>query len=201
MSSENLSVLPAKRNTSTGVVRRTGISKSRQPGTKFKGTLAYAASRIQGGRTVFMEYARIASQSDERLMPLVEKWDSLSKSDKRYVNLDDLCEAVGIRLGMVVGAVADAAFEYNADVSKLMAAVAHPAVVQATIDSALTPQGVQDRRMLHQHLGFVPTPTGPVFNVSAKAGAMSSVEERGLPDFEETVFLVHRILTEEADDE
>lgn len=185
MSRSNISLLPTKRNTSEGVAERSGVKKNKLQRLRFKGTLGYAASRIHGGRKVFMEFVRIASQSDERLLPLVEKWDSLSRSDKRYVNLDDLCEAVGIRPGMVLGTAAEAAFDYNTDVSKLMAAVAQPAIVQATIDSALTPEGVQDRKLLHQHSRFLPTQHGTVVNVEAKAVAAAQSTQIGLPKFED----------------
>jgi hypothetical protein len=55
-----------------------------------------------------MELARLSS--DEGVRRVVSLWDGLSTSDRRYVSLDDLCEAGGVRddllFGMVVGAVA-----------------------------------------------------------------------------------------------
>ena len=178
---------PVKANTSEGVARRTGISKSKLPKLSFKGSLAFAASKVPGGKKVFMEYVKMGIGSDERIKELIERWKGMSKSDQRRTNLDDLCEEVGISPGEVMGIAARCAFDYNSDVSNMIAAVMQPQILEATIENALRPEGFQDRKLLHQHAEFLPAPHGQVVNVNARAIAVAESDERGLPSFESTV--------------
>jgi hypothetical protein len=76
----------------------------------------------------------------------------------------------------------------------MLAGLAHPQIVAASIKRALQPDGTQDRRLQFLHSGFLPH-EGSVFNVSATADAVAhsvsgaAVEAGpGLPPFEvETV--------------
>ena len=187
MSRGNISLLPAKRNTSEGAVERSGVKKNKLQRLRFKGTLAYAASRI-GGKENFFDLVRQSARENKWLMPLVEKWDSISKSDRRYTNLDDLVTSLDLSPGRVLGAVVETAFNDNLDVSRLIASVRHPEVVEASIERALTPEGEADRRMLFQHSGFVPVQNGSNISInnSVKASQTSVVEKKfGLPSFED----------------
>ena len=47
----------------------------------------------------------------------------------------------------------------------------HPDVVQASINRALQPQGVEDRRIQLMHSGWLPVPKGSVVNVHGQAAA------------------------------
>jgi hypothetical protein len=49
------------------------------------GTLAYAASRLPGGKRIFIEYAHLCE--GERIKALVCHWDSLSDHDQRRTTL------------------------------------------------------------------------------------------------------------------
>ena len=193
MSKSNISVLPsnlpAKRNTSDGVSERSGVKKNSLTRLRFKGTLAYTASRI-GGKDNFFDLVRQSARENQWLMPLIEKWDSISKSDRRYICIDDLVSALDLSPGRVLGAVVETAFNDNLDVSRLIASVWHPQVVEASIEKALTPEGEADRRMLFQHSGFTPKSTGAVVNVQANANSQAVAganADRGLPSFEDTV--------------
>jgi hypothetical protein len=152
----------------------------------FQGTLAYAASRLPGGKHAFMEYARLCTE--ERIKALVHRWESLSPSDQRRVSLEELCVACEVDPPELVGAVAAAAFRFNSDVSTLIAAVAHPKVVEASIDRALQPDGIHDRKMLFQHSAFVPVPASSTINVNnLMLSKVAMAEISGLPDFSDTI--------------
>lgn len=156
----------------------------------FKGTLKYAASMLPGGKTTFLEYARLSV--DPKVKELIHRWDTLSHSQKARVTLDDLCIAVDVPPVDLLKEVAGIAFSMNVDISNLIAAIHQPRVVDRTIKAAMRADGVDDRRMLHQHSGFLPAPRGAQINVSttvsaqAAAAAKNTVqgEESGLPDFE-----------------
>jgi hypothetical protein len=129
------------------------------------------------------------------------------------VSLDTIAEAnVKFDVAKIAGLVAEASIRYGINISNMLAGLAHPRVVQASIERALEPDGVQDRRMQFLHSGFLPH-EGSVFNVSATAGAAAQSVRSvavntgpGLPPFEvETVERAKLICegeekTEETDD-
>jgi hypothetical protein len=131
-----------------------------------------------------MEFARLCE--DERIRALVHRWDTVSHYDQRRISLEELCQACGIPAYEFLGAVASSAFRYCYDVSSLIAAVAHPKVVEASIKRALRAEGVEDRRMQLVHSGFLPTPRGAQISINAQArayGAAPIGDEFNVPDF------------------
>lgn len=80
-------------NTSEGTARRLGLARPAMHKLPSFGTLAYAASRLPGGKRTFMEYAHLCK--DEGIKGLVGHWDSLSDYDQRRASLEDLCEVWG----------------------------------------------------------------------------------------------------------
>jgi hypothetical protein len=76
-----------------------------------------------------------------------------------------------------------------------------PEAVKACAKRAQQDDGVEDRRMLFQHSGFLPSPRGPAVNVynSMRPTAAVSVENSGLPRFEDGVIAISRALRGESD--
>jgi hypothetical protein len=186
-------------NRSAGTARRLGLPAPFVANPPRLGTLAYAASRLPGGKWTFIDFARLCQ--DECVKALVYRWDTLSHYDQRRTSLEALCEAVGVEPAKLLGEVVTAAYGYNQDVSNLVAAVMHPKVVQASIDRALEPDGIEDRRFQFQHSGFLPSPRGPAVNEynSMRPTAAVSVENSGLPRFEDGVIATSRMLRGESD--
>jgi len=130
---------------SAGTARRLGLPGPFVAKPPRLGTLAYAASRLPGRKWTFIAYARLCQ--DECVKALVYRWDTLSHYDQRRTSIEALCEAVGIEPARLLGEVVAAAYRYNQDVSNLVAAVMHPKVVEASINRALAPEGIEDRRL------------------------------------------------------
>ena len=82
------------RNCSTGVAKRLKLNRPLTSKSPFMSLLTYAAYRI-GGKEIFMQLAQLSD--DEKILKVVERWNRLSKSDKRYVSLDDLLFDSGVR--------------------------------------------------------------------------------------------------------
>ena len=60
-------------------------------------------------------------------------------------------------------------------VKAMLASVNHPAVVEKTVEVAMTPEGVKDREFLHKHVGFIPVGSGqPQQPLSVTVNANSS---------------------------
>ncbi len=94
--------------------------------------------------------------------------------------------------------MAATAFQRNLDVATLLAAVYQPHVVERSIREALKSRGVDDRRLLLTHGGFLPLPKGATINVAAIAGAQASAsgKSKGLPDFAEDSETVSEVVRE-----
>lgn len=86
--------MQSTRNCSAGVARRLQANKPLAPKPPFMSLLTYAAYRI-GGKEIFMQLAQLSE--DEEVLKIVDRWNRLSKSDRRYVSLDNLLEGTGIR--------------------------------------------------------------------------------------------------------
>jgi len=181
-------------NTSEGTARRLGLARPAVHRSPMFGTLAYVASRLPGGKHTFMEYARLCES--ERIKVLVGHWDSLSDYDQRRASLEDLCEVCGVEPHELVGAVASAGYRWNADVSTLIAAVAHPQVTQACVERALQADGFRDREMLFKASGILPTPAASSIHILNTAAAKTTTTgaDSGLPSFEEDVLTFSEII-------
>jgi hypothetical protein len=167
-----------------------GIEKEKLATLPFKGTLAYATSKITGGKHTFIEFAR--HSKNEKIMSAVHKWDSLSKVEKGRTSLDMLCTSVDIPPADLLKEVTGIAYELNTDISNFIAAAYQPQVVTAGVKRAMQRDGVDDRRMLYQHSNFIPTNKGTNIAIGVNASAQAAAaakntvqgDESGLPDFE-----------------
>jgi hypothetical protein len=191
-------------------VRRNGRPLSaairRQP-CRVIGTLGYALHKIPGGRKTFIEYARIAALKNEYVACFVEVWDRLSGHEKVAIPLDQVCvESASITPGALLGAVAEAAFDWGADVSNLLAATCLPEVVEKSIQFAKRKDGIKDRLALMQHSAFVPMPKSSVnVNlrnfVAAQVGSGSGGGDNGrLPTFEESTMQLSEVIRATEDE-
>lgn len=150
---------PAKRRKKVsprlGALKRLGLDPKDPPKIDL---LSTKAVQSVGSREEFLDYAR--TSDDGRIVTMIERYDKLSDSDRDALTIPDLCAFAEITFAELLGEVVRVAFSHNTDLSNLIAAVNQPKVVQATVDAALKPDGVDDRKVLHQHSGFVPIPKG-----------------------------------------
>lgn len=90
----------------------------------------------------------------------LSRYDSLSAQHQKIAPVEAICVSAGVETGKFIGVVMEAVFAQTRLASELMAAAAQPDVVQATLEAALVAgrDGVADRKMIHQHSGFLPIP-------------------------------------------
>ena len=80
------------------------------------------------------------------------------------IPMEAFCVAARVPTLRFLGLVIGEALARNADISKLIAAAAHPAVTRKTVHLAM--QGsLSAAKMLHQHAGFLPAPKGAVVQI------------------------------------
>ena len=146
-------VRPKTSNRSLGVARRLGLNRSLTP-RPLTSPLALAARRI-GGKSRFIELARLST--DEKVQTLVRRWGSISRSDRRYVSLDDLCEACDVAPEHLLRAVAEAAYvrDWEAGVLLVGAVFDYLRVLEAAARAARTEGGSRKRERLLVQAGII----------------------------------------------
>lgn len=163
------------------IARRIGLET-----LPFDNTLSVVFRELRGGFSSTIDFARIAADTDVRFQRLVALWDDLSRTDRKRLHAEDLCRAAEIPPEDYLAEITRIAFRVNCDAANLVAAAAHPKVIKRAVMEALKPEGVQDRRFLLQHAGFLPLPTGTVINVQQMNQPQNEAPAR-LPPFEESV--------------
>ena len=121
--------------------------------------------------------------------------------DENNCTLDKACDMAAVSPRDLISAVSGIMFEYNVEgIGNMLASLGHPDVVKASIKNAKKPGGVEDRRLLMSHAGFLPVPKGHVINVNTafmnnnSASVAEKNEEKGMPSFEETAGMVVRTI-------
>ena len=77
---------------------------------------------------------------------------------RRFVTLDDLAAGARLTRGEFVAATTRAAFELTGCIADLIVGAALPEMVATSVKRALTPDGVEDRLLLLDHMGFFEDP-------------------------------------------
>lgn len=103
----------------------------------------------------------------------------VKKSDLDALSFEAMCVRARVSPLELLGAILMSAKSMKATESALRAIMAHPDVVQTTVETAKIPgpAGFSDRKMLHEAVGFLPTKKGGDFNINFGFGRPA--EERG----------------------
>jgi len=120
---------------------------------------------------------------------IVALYYSLPRDQRDMLPIEAYCIAVGERSTEVFEIITRAVAAISRQTSAIIAASAHPAVVDKTVEMALTDEGIKDRNTLHKAVGFLPTPKGSqtTVNVAANANAVTQSTTVLAPPPEHTV--------------
>ena len=124
-----------------------------------------AAASALGGAENFMVFYRIAAEREPKLAPVLKAWDATTKLERKRAPLDEMMSAVPISPHDVVGMVVAEMSRYHYSVSEGIVAMNHRAVTETMMKQAKTVKGIDDRKMVMQHSGFLPMPKGTEVNV------------------------------------
>jgi len=126
----------------------------------------------------------LREDDSEDALAFIQKYDSVSKSDKKFVTLEEIVTASGLTTRRFVEIVTGAIMEQCGDVTKMMVTVAQPEVVKATIKAATdsvpivatvgnrqrvvgyTNGDTKAMELFHKATGFLPMPKGAVTNIN-----------------------------------
>jgi len=89
----------------------------------------------------------------------------LSDKQANGVPFEAYCVCAGVSPQEALAILTVEVFDQSSKASALLAASQHPAVTTATINAALSPLGTAEKKMLHQHAGFLPVPKTSIVNV------------------------------------
>jgi hypothetical protein len=158
-----------------------------------------AIRRMDGGRERFLQFVSLAAEDgDEDCKKFLVVYTELNATQRTRADIDLMCSAAGVSRVSLLKTVVGVAFEHGAELANLIAAAAHPAIVDRTIESAKRLEsdiGAKDRQHLLAHAGFLPTPKGTIVNVTASALAASAaapaLPEARMPTFLADVSAAH----------
>lgn len=159
-------------------------------------SLSIATRYIEGGRQRFIEFVQLAHLNGHAD---ATKWFTvyadLNESERERCSFDDVCAASGVKPSALMSVVTSSAMEMGVDVGNLVAATTHPKVVAAGARVALTPGGIEDRKLQFLHNGFIPAPKGTSINIHASANAQAAAAAKTsnpeLPSFEDDLHALH----------
>jgi hypothetical protein len=105
---------------------------------------------------------------------VVELYYSLAKHTRDLVPLEAYCLAANVSTRRLFEVLMQACASVSQLASNITATINHPAVVEKTVEMALTDEGYKDRVVLHRATGFLPAPKGAQTNITIAQNATAS---------------------------
>lgn len=121
-------------------------------------------------RTVKAAIQAMRHSNDEAAIAFLACYDGLPVGDVDYLPLEAICLKAEVSPAALLGATFLACKTIRGQESALIAVNAHPGVLKKTIEYASLPGGDRDRKLLHEAVGFLPTPKGVSMNVNLLNG-------------------------------
>lgn len=134
--------------------------------------ITHILSAMPGGIKQALVFLRGSADEDAR--KILEHHDKLSARDRKLVEFEAYILAANLTPRRALEIITGACFEQSGMSSALIAAASHPLVTGATVASACHPDGHADRKLLHQHAGFIPVPKNNVTNIFGGAQLTSN---------------------------
>ena len=107
-------------------------------------------------------------------------YDKIPAGDRAYLSIEAVAIKADVDFNELLGSMIFSFRSAQAQKSGIMAMAEHPDVLRASLLYACSPAGVQDRRMLHEAVGFLPTPKGMSLNLNFPQAAEK--KEESSPD-------------------
>src|SRR6266403_3653705 len=158
------------------------------------------SQQLDGGKSTFMQFARLAVHIDPSLAPIIESYDTLTGAAQSAVSIDEICAKHEIDPLHFIAVVGEAALKYGENSAIVIAALRFPEIINRSVKEGLKPGGFKDREAMMKHAKFIPTPHGINIGVSANAASRSdssaAPESKGLPSFERSMHDTDEIINE-----
>lgn len=100
----------------------------------------------------------LEGSEDVNARRLIATRRKMTLTEFRHSTIEAICLSAGVPTKQALSVIMIEVFQQSGRAAELLYAANHQGVVQATIDSAKTPFGASDRKLLLQHQGFAPVP-------------------------------------------
>lgn len=104
-------------------------------------------------------------------------WDQTPERDRQQIPFEAIALKARIDIAELIGAYLLTFRTLQQQKSALLAMSAHPEVVEKTIEFAHLENGMWDRRMVHDAVGFLPSPRGPGVVINQNFGQLTEEQE------------------------
>lgn len=148
----------------------------------------YIEGGTENGGEIIFEYLR--GSDDEDVQKLLNVYDQVDFREKDFLSFEEYCAAAGVSSVKVWGKLAEVTVTQSDVTSGIMAAMAHPKVLKATIEMAQTAGGHRERKLLHTASGFLPRPKGAQTNLTinnANVAPQGGGGGTSLPPFDQDI--------------
>lgn len=116
-----------------------------------------------GSKNAVIETMRFSN--DPSIVSLLEIYDETPKGDRPHIPLEVFALKAGVSFSQLVGAYVLALRSVQTQKAAIVAMQAHPGLVEKTVKFAKKEEGYKDRRVIHEAVGFLPTPKGLNLNI------------------------------------
>jgi hypothetical protein len=141
----------------------------------FDGTIASACESVGISLEQIIEMMRWAKESDSRVAQFLDAWDALDPSERQASGTTEAVrQRAGLKLPELLGIVAEVTYRIAMYRARILTAIELPSVVERSVETALTAEGIADRKMLFQHSGFLPTPKGSQTTINVAQNAQAN---------------------------
>lgn len=107
----------------------------------------------------------LEGSSKPQARAILEVRSRLNKRQSKDVPFEAYCVAADVSPRDALALLTVEVYDQAGKASALLAASQHPAVTAATVAAAMSPLGTAEKKMLHQHAGFLPVPKTSIVNV------------------------------------
>jgi hypothetical protein len=121
-------------------------------------------SSILGQRTSVIDAMRFSQEP--AIAAFLKVYDATPACDRKQIPFEAVALKAGCNFSELLGAAILSFRSVQAQKSAVLAMEAHPDLVTATAKFAKKSKGIQDRKMLHEAVGFLPTPKGQSINLN-----------------------------------
>lgn len=133
-------------------------------------------------RTVALQAMRF-SESPE-IVSFLAKYDKIPERDRACLSIEAVAISAGVNVAHLLGEIMLAVRDHSANRVKFIAIASHPDVMKKSVECAMLPGGLGDRKDIHTMLGALPSNKGTTFINKFFASGKESADE---PEPEELV--------------
>lgn len=119
----------------------------------------------------------LRASDDHAVRRVLEARDAIPFECIRLLPWEAFCAKADVSPLRLVQAMTDVCRVMSKQFATVIASVNHPAVVEKSVEVAMTDEGVKDREFLHKHAGFIPVGSGqPPMSVVVNSSAVANAE-------------------------